>query len=160
MDQRSPLTADGADKAFSKFWHQAFRNNFEGPSRFISHEILHLRRGSLAARYSFIFFVFLISGVLHMASDIGLNVPPSESGAVRFFCTNALGIMLEDVVQETSRSFNGSERPDRLWAKLVGYLWVLMFLSWSAPCWQFPQMRVMNCEDRRLKYGTLRSLVP
>lgn len=144
---------------WGKFWHQTLRNNFEGPSRFIIYKILHLPRGSLLARYSFIFLVFFLSGVLHVVSDIGMNLPPSQSGALRFFCTNAFGIILEDGVQELCRRLNGRKDSNGLWSRTLGYVWVVVFLSWSTACWQYPQMRIMKWEDRLFRYGTLQSVV-
>lgn len=145
---------------WGKFWHQNLRNNLEGPSRFLTHRILRLPRGSLPARYSSIFFTFFLSGTLHIASDIGISVPPSQSGALRFFCTNALAIMLEDGVQELSRRLNGGKSPGGWWSRILGYVWVVVFLSWSTACWQYPQLRIVRREeDRILEFGVLRSAI-
>lgn len=143
----------------SKFWHQNLRNNLEGPSRFMTHNVLRLPRGSLPARYSCIIIVFFLSGMIHIASDIAMNVPLKQSGALHFFATNALGIMFEDGAQETYRRLSGGRVSDRLWSRFLGYVWVVVFLSWSTACWQYPQMRIKRWDDRFLHFRVLGSLL-
>ena len=125
----------------------------------MTYKVLRLRRGSLSARNSFTFFAFFFSGMVHLATDIGMNVPPSQSGALRFFCTNALGIMLEDGVREIYRRLNGGKHPTGVWSRIIGYVWVVIFLSWSTACWKYPQLRTTRWEDRVLEFGVLRSLL-
>lgn len=55
-----------------------------------------------------------------------------------------LGIILEDGVQALYRRVTGRKRVDvtPLWARFVGYLWVLVFLLfWSSPAWHFPMVK-------------------
>lgn len=49
--------------------------------------------------------------------------------------------MLEDGVQETYRHIRGGERA-ALWSRVVGYVWVLAFLSWSTGVWQYPAVLI------------------
>ncbi|KAM0794859.1 membrane bound O-acyl transferase family-domain-containing protein [Usnea florida] len=135
---------------WGKFWHQKFRNDFQGPAKFLTHNILHLKRGSLPARYSTLSFVFFISGLVHFASDLGRNMPPSHSGALRFFCTCALGIMLEDAVQAVYRRLVG--HGGGLGTRIAGYVWTGTFLGWATPCWGYPQLRVWRWEERILGF--------
>lgn len=146
----------------SKFWHQNLQLNLEGPARFATYNVLRLSKGTLIARYTLVFFIFFISGCWHILTDLGSNLPPSQSGALRFFCTQALGIMLEDGAQEFYRrlaSKRQSLKADIL-RKCVGYVWVLAFLSWSTACWQYPAIRIAKREDTVLGWSDLRSLGP
>lgn len=105
------------------------------------------------------FFVFFLSGIMHIASDLGKNVPLRQSGALRFFCTNALGVIFEDGAQEIFRRLNGGKDSGRLWSRVLGYVWVVVFLSWSTACWQYPYSRIMRWEDKILAPDALRSLL-
>ena len=72
--------------------------NVEGPARFITYDVLHIPRGTVTARYVFLFSVFFVSGCIHIGSNFGLGVMPSQSRALRFSMTQAFAIVLEDVV--------------------------------------------------------------
>lgn len=108
-------------------------------------------------RYTFTFFVFLVSGCMHLITDMGASIPISESGALRFFCTQVLGIMLEDGAQEIYRRVRG--KPGSL-TRIVGYLWVLAFLSWSTAAWQYPAILITKKEDVLFRPIAFRSLGP
>ena len=98
-----------------------------------------------------------------MGTDVGWGVMPSQSGALRFFCTQSLGIMIEDVVQEVNRRIRGQRnvsKSEAFWKEAVGYVWVLLFLSWSTAAWQYPAMMTMRREDNVFAMSALRSLKP
>ena len=92
-----------------------------------------------------------------MVTDLGASIPVSDSGALRFFTTQALGIMLEDGVQESFGRIRGGRKPG-LWSRVVGYFWVLAFLSWSTAAWQYPASLITKREDVVLGLSALRSL--
>jgi hypothetical protein len=94
---------------------------------------------------------------MHVVVDSGGAVPMAQSGALRFFCTQALGIIAEDGVQELYRRVFGNQK-SRV-GKAIGYLWVLAFLSWSTPVWVYPVARTMKREDMMLTVNALRPLV-
>lgn len=127
-----------------KFWHQNLQLNLQGPARFITYDVLRLPRTGLIQRYTFTFFVFFVSGCLHTINDMGASIPISDSGALRFFCTQAFGIMFEDGTQEIYRRLGGQSGP---LSRMLGYLWVLAFLSWSTAAWQYPVLLVTKKED-------------
>lgn len=141
----------------SEFWHQNLKISLLGPAKFITYDVLRLPRKGLVQRYTLIFFVFFISGCVHIMSDLGASLPPSESGALRFFCTQALGIMIEDGAQSVYRHIGG--HPGFL-SRTVGYIWVLAFLSWSIPAWQYPAILITKKEDVVFKLSAFRSLGP
>ncbi len=127
----------------SVFWHQNLRAMVEGISQFVTHDVLRLPKRTIVARYSNIFLAFFLSGLIHITSDHGMTLPPGESGAIRFFLTQALGTVLEDAFQAAYYYVSGKNRSARvpLLHKLVGYVWLVLFLSWSTPAWSYPQFR-------------------
>lgn len=63
-----------------------------------------------------------------------------EGGVMKFFCMQALGIWLEEKIQTVYRltsSIKTDESP-KIWARIVGYLWLLVFLVWTTPGWSYP----------------------
>jgi len=66
-----------------------------------------------------------------MLGDLANDLTYAQSGAIRFFTTQALGIMIEDGVQEMWGRSQGR------WKRVVGFLWVWAFLAWTSPCWMF-----------------------
>ena len=72
------------------------------------------------------------------------GLPYRSSGTIQFFCTQAIGIMLEDGIQAVYRLAYGmkrdSVRSSSLGARLIGYCWVVAFLAWSTPVWLYPRL--------------------
>jgi len=70
-----------------------------------------------------------------------------------FFQSFALGIMMEDGVQEIWRRISGTTKADEadedvpLWKKIVGYVWTLSFLCIVAPWYGYP-MALIPIETR------------
>ncbi|KAF7853264.1 hypothetical protein EAF04_010765 [Stromatinia cepivora] len=142
---------------WGKFWHQSIQLNIKGPAEFITHTILQIPRSTFIARYLKIFLAFAVSGAMHIASDYGGGISPRQSGAMTFFCTQALGIMIEDGVQEIWRMMGGKK--NTLFGKTIGIIWTLGFLCWSTPVWVYPVARDMQREDMLLTLGAIEPLV-
>ncbi|KAI9706837.1 MAG: hypothetical protein M1812_008212 [Candelaria pacifica] len=144
-------------------WHQTLRRQLSAFANLFTYSILHLPRGILIARYTHIFFAFFGSGMMHLIADIGGKVRVRDSGCLSFFCAQALGIVLEDGVQEMYRRLRGSSTPGPLEKgamRVLGYAWVVVFLSWSAPAWIYPWLQVARKEDNILSFGNFRSILP
>lgn len=139
------------------FWHQILQLNLRGPARFITYDILRLPRSGLIQRYALNFLVFFLSGCLHVATDMATSIPPNDSGAIRFFSTQALGIMLEDGAQEIFSRLGGKHG---LSSRFLGYVWLVVFLSCSTAVWQYPAILVAKREDIVFRLGSFRSLGP
>lgn len=138
-----------------------FRQPFSSLADFLVHDVLRLTNHRLAARYSKILATFLVSGLLHLAVDLALGMSLSESGSVRFFGTQAIGIALEDGVQAIYRAVQSGKGPHpRAWTKTLGYIWVVAFLAWSTPVWVYPAIRINQggAKDRILPFSVLRLL--
>lgn len=83
--------------------------------------------------------VFVLSGAVHVGMDLGFSVPFGKTGAMWFFTLQAVGMMVEQVVQSvwytlSERKGMGASMVDRM----VGHLWVALFLSATAPVWLIP----------------------
>ena len=142
-----------ADKraCHSKFWHQMYRQTFGGPARYLINDVLHLSRGTLTARYAQILATFFISGLLHLSTDVAIGIAWSESGAMRFFCTQAVGILVEDGVQALYQRVDpkaNRSSPRQKLAKAIGHVWLVCFLAWSTPVWAYPAMRRNHGEPK------------
>jgi hypothetical protein len=66
---------------------------------------------------------------MHIVIDFGGNVAWRESGALQFFCVQALDIVIEDAVQALYQ--NAFSNRSRTLCRIVGFIWVVTFLTWS-----------------------------
>ncbi|KAF7907856.1 hypothetical protein BELL_0449g00010 [Botrytis elliptica] len=142
---------------WSKSWHQNIQLTIKGPAEFVTHSILHIPRSTLIARYLKVLITFAVSGATHVAADYGSGIYPAQSGAMSFFCAQALGIMIEDGVQEIWRLMGGKK--NTLLGKIIGFIWVSVFICWSSPVWAYPFARTMRREDMILTFGALKPLL-
>ena len=126
---------------FRTFWHQCLRRGLNGHADVIADSFLQIRRASLLSRYTRLFLAFLISGLIHHSSDLAMGIPRAEAGSLVLFLLQPLGIMLEDAIQTLTRRVPTSRSLD--WARrVIGYVWVVIFLAWSTPKWFYPQQRL------------------
>jgi len=124
----------------SRVWHQNNREKTTVPAQAIVYDILRLPKESYIGHYLVFFLVFLISGLLHATIDLAAGIPWHDSGAVRFFCTQALGIWIEEVLNALYIGLWQGARPLPRWTGLLGYVWVVLFLSWSWPAYMYPML--------------------
>ncbi|KAJ5355002.1 uncharacterized protein N7496_012214 [Penicillium cataractarum] len=133
-------------KFWGKFWHQFLRGPLTGISNFVTRDVLHLPRPSILERYTNMFVVFLLSGIMHALTDRVQNIPFEYSGALIGFPITLLAIMFEDGVQELWKRFNpsttkkGSSDDDvpPLWQRAVGYVWTLTWLGVASTWYLYP----------------------
>ncbi|OAX78678.1 hypothetical protein ACJ72_07012 [Emergomyces africanus] len=94
--------------------------------------------------YAKLNLVFLISGIAHINADRLLGIPLRDTRCVSLFVRQAWGIMFEDAVQWMYRCITGSkgEGPVKVWHRLVGYVWLVVFALWSMPPWAFSTARM------------------
>jgi hypothetical protein len=121
-------------------------------------------KGSLIGRYTKIFFTFFQSGLLHAIIDYSGGMDLNDSGSLRFFCMQALGIMLEDVVQAVYRYVSGTKRGSKTprWAKVAGYIWIVAFmLFWTTPSWFYPHALATTgeAESKMTTFNVLQYLI-
>ncbi|PGH28362.1 hypothetical protein GX50_08900 [[Emmonsia] crescens] len=98
----------------------------------------------LATIYTKLILIFLISGIAHINSDRILGIPFRDSHSISLFLCQAWGILFEDAVQWMYRCVTGSKGngPVKLWHRLVGYVWLVVFALWAAPGWVFSVLRL------------------
>ena len=149
----------------SNFWQQTIRTKLSSPAHYTTYSLLRLRKGTLLARYTFTFFAFAISGFIHAMEDHGEGIVWQRSGSMRFFCTQAVGIMLEDTVQATYhaavRRWGGADAHfQRLWTRVIGYSWVVIWMVWTSPAWFYPKLQIVTGSesDAILPFSFLRLL--
>ena len=121
-----------------------YRQTFGGPARSLVQDVLHLPQDSLSARYSKILVTFYISGLLHLSTDVAIGIGWGESGAIRFFCMQAVGILIEDSVQALYRRIDPETQrplPRQMLVRMIGFVWLGCFLAWTTPVWAYPAMR-------------------
>ncbi|KAF3391498.1 Acetyltransferase pyr8 [Penicillium rolfsii] len=147
-------------KFWGTFWHQFLRGPFTAVSNFIARDFLHLARPSILERYTNMFIVFLLSGILHVMTDHIQSIPFEYSGAIIHFPITIFGIMFEDGVQELwkrvspSANANSASALEKdsvppLWQRIVGYVWTLLWLS-VVSTWYFHPMRELPTESTTL----------
>ncbi|CAD6446129.1 4e9caf82-547c-4e00-923f-874d61be0b17 [Sclerotinia trifoliorum] len=145
---------------WGKVWHQNLRSLLTGPAAKITYDVLHLSRGSVPARLCSLFITFFLSGVMHSCAGIAAGMSPKQLNVVHFFVTQALGIVVEDFVSLAFSKMMGQKDkkkktgPPSLAQRLIGYLWVAAFMTWSGPVWLYPQA------SRPVLPGTNSSFLP
>jgi hypothetical protein len=125
-------------------WHQILRQSWSSSAGFATYRLLGLKRGGLPGRYLTLALVLFLSGGLHKVYDINAGLDWNESGAMQFFLTQVLGLVLEDWMRAAYHFAVGSDKSvvgPRLWQRVLGSVWVLTFMMWSTPAWTYPIMR-------------------
>ena len=70
----------------------------------------------------------------------------SQGGALRFFLLQAAGITFEDGVP--SRLGNGCNGEKSIASKMIGYIWVFAWFTYSMPIWLNPQVHARTVDER------------
>ncbi|KGO72752.1 TRAPP II complex, TRAPPC10 [Penicillium italicum] len=139
------LDADTVRGFWGKFWHQLLQNPLTSVSAFITQVLLGLRPRSFVQRYMNVFVVFFCSGGLHLALDVVQGIPAQESGAMLFFVTAPLGLVIEDAVKALWKYFSKSNRPGKgipkpLWQRALGLTWSMAWLGVTSTGFFYPQV--------------------
>uniref|UniRef100_P9WEG8 Acetyltransferase fsoF n=1 Tax=Humicola fuscoatra TaxID=112175 RepID=FSOF_HUMFU len=140
--------ARGVRLFWGQFYHQLVRQGCSSIAHYITYFILRFRKdsGSLAARYVFMTLVFAVSGVFHTLSDVSQGIPLGESGAMRFFVLQAIGIMLEDgfqaiVSRRRQSGHHGRGKLERVLGSVSGPVWLVTWLTWTSPGWIYMSLQ-------------------
>ncbi|KAF9884912.1 hypothetical protein FE257_000903 [Aspergillus nanangensis] len=130
------------------FWHQTLRQKSGSPAYYITYSVLGLRKRTTIARYLHLLLTFIISGIIHLlAEEYPCGIDWDRSGTMRFFVTQAFGILLEDLMQ-TGFAFGGSHQSHSCWwSKEVGWVWVALFIFWSSPSHFYPRLQVLDSSN-------------
>ena len=135
----------GRTNYISKFWHQLLQRPLTAVSGFVTGDFLGLSRNSSIQRYTNVFVVFLFSGGLHVVLDVVQGIPAQESGAMLFFATAPLGLMIEDGIKSMWKHVSGSKDqsckgPKPLWQRILGFLWSMAWLGVTSTGFFYPQV--------------------
>jgi len=122
----------------SIFWHQTNARKFSSIAHYTVHQWLNLPRGTLVSRYLRIVLAFLSSGFMHLLDDFASGVKFQDSGAMRFFIAQGLGMVIEDIFYKKYRS-STTVIPKNI-SRVLGYVWVSLYLTWTVPAYIYPMM--------------------
>ncbi|KAH7385344.1 membrane bound O-acyl transferase family-domain-containing protein [Phaeosphaeria sp. MPI-PUGE-AT-0046c] len=122
------------------FWHQTNTRKFSSIAHYTTHVLIGLPRGTVIARYFRIVVAFMCSGFMHLLDDRAAGISVSDSGAMRFFLTQGLGLILEDCVLKLYGRCPSCMQISRGTARIIGFAWVLVFLTWSVPVYMYPML--------------------
>jgi hypothetical protein len=85
---------------------------------------------------------------MHVMIDFSAGISLQQSGAVQFFVTQAIGMIVEDAVMALWVWYYGTQTQTKSWQRVLGYVWVAGFMVWSAPVYLYPMMwRVIMGEN-------------
>ncbi|KAK2008697.1 hypothetical protein LZ32DRAFT_621227 [Colletotrichum eremochloae] len=143
----SPLKASSMRRFWSHFWHQNFRKWLTSHADAISDKVFHIPRRTKMSVYTRLWLVFLLSGICHVSSDLGMGMSFSEAGSLSTFLLQPVGIILEDLFQG---SLGKIIRLPTAAKRVLGFTWVLAFLSYSSPTWFYAQQRVAGSSGELL----------
>ena len=141
-----------------------------GLATVITTHLLRISPNSQLSRYTQLFMTFFISGFIHALTEIAQGMDFWQSGAIRFFVTQALGILLEDIIRAQWSLIRSSRKERSISTTSVrtlpwlGYLWVFLFMVWSTPVWIYPAIAANRGEEKDLILpfsivGTIHGLV-
>ncbi|KAF2117132.1 membrane bound O-acyl transferase family-domain-containing protein [Lophiotrema nucula] len=127
---------------WGKVWHQLLRRPLTSVSSSLVHGLLCIPQKSLLGGTLTLILSFALSGALHTAAGVASGMSLAELGVFRFFCTQALGVIIEQaaiaaVSRSRGKELRGAKPPIPM--KMLGYAWVAVFMAWSGPAWIYPQ---------------------
>ncbi|EFR01714.1 hypothetical protein MGYG_04717 [Nannizzia gypsea CBS 118893] len=150
-------------RAWAISWHQFNAAKFASVSSFIVQRVLRISRGTQVYRYARLVTIFAISALLHILGDVAAGISFSSSGAVRFFATQAFGIIIEDIIVSIYCNFLVKDKSHKyhLLEKCVGFLWVGIFMAWSSPSYIYPMLYRVNSgqNDSIIPFSIMRNLM-
>ncbi|KAI9785891.1 MAG: hypothetical protein M1839_008157 [Geoglossum umbratile] len=115
---------------WGRTWHQLLRRPVSSFGR-SAVRLLGFRKGTNASSYTQLYAGFVVSALIHTAATF--FIARRDTGDMRFFISQAVAITLEDVVIATAVRL-GLQSAGWL-GKIIGYLWVIAWLSYSLRGW-------------------------
>ncbi|KAF9444042.1 hypothetical protein P691DRAFT_737046 [Macrolepiota fuliginosa MF-IS2] len=141
---------------WSRVWHQLIRR----PLISITNTILPPTWGARGGVYDIfrLFALYFVSGVIHAAGEyMMLNAFSFES--LLFFALQPIAIIFEKTV--LLRLFGNPKSPNNL-ERILGFLYVLMWFTWTGPLFLDPMIRGGMFEDEKgtLGHTVVHSVLP
>ncbi|KAJ0415692.1 membrane bound O-acyl transferase family-domain-containing protein [Aspergillus carlsbadensis] len=151
---------------WGRFWHQAFRSFLTSNADYVMATIARARLAlppslscgtnkatrsttsvtsptSITSRYARYTLCFLISGTIHHLFDLGMQIPRTDTGALKVFLLQPLAFAAEDIAAYFSTRYSILARDtdtDIAVRRGIGYLWVVGFSAWTWRAWTFPML--------------------
>lgn len=127
-----------------RFWGRTYHQNFRRCTAAVGKgccRLLGLKPGSWASSYTQLYVGFATSGFMHCVGDLVVN-PMLFGTSFPFFIAQAVAISLEDAAIGVARRIGLQSRyPAHLW-RMLGYAWVVLWFSVSAPWFIAASLRV------------------
>ncbi|PIL29222.1 hypothetical protein GSI_09271 [Ganoderma sinense ZZ0214-1] len=131
---------------WGRTWHQMTRGHLSACGKTVA-SALGFKKGTNGSAYAQLYTAFVISGMFHSFGDVSLGAPMGKS--MPFFLWQAVVITFEDSVIAAARRLGvgsvavkeGKEGSPPWWARVFGYVWVSVWLSYSVRLyvsWSFP----------------------
>ncbi|KAL5001708.1 membrane bound O-acyl transferase family-domain-containing protein [Aspergillus recurvatus] len=122
-------------RLWGQAWHQTLRRPLASNATFLA-TLVGLAPKSTGAHWIRVLISFVESGIIHSACDMGFGIPFEKSGGLAFFTLQILGLFLESLFQSIAArmGFRTDGRPSRV----IGYVWVCVFMLWTTPLWVNP----------------------
>jgi Membrane bound O-acyl transferase family len=139
----SPLDAYSVARFWGVFSHQLHAHKLSSLSSFLVFGTLKLKPRTQLLRLALLASTFMISGLMHLDIDLTAGISMKDSGAMRFFCLEAVGIFLGGVVTKVYRSTMPRSRGGRVVERIFGRAWVAVWLAWLTPGYYYPLLRVV-----------------
>ncbi|KAF9497176.1 hypothetical protein BDN71DRAFT_643949 [Pleurotus eryngii] len=140
--------ADGytLQRFWGRSWHQIHRRKFLAHAGFITRDLLGLPERSTSAAIIKLYTSFFVSALIHAGGDYACLRHNSAAktryfgggGSIPFFLLQALAIHVESMAIAGFRTMERAwldqgMRRGRKALKLIGYLWVWVWLTWTVP---------------------------
>lgn len=108
--------------------------------------------GTNLSSYTQLYTAFFVSGLIHLGADYTV-MRHLTIFSPRFFLLQAVAITLEDFIQWCTKS----ARSKIGWtSKAVGYLWVIVWFTWSGPLWvDYMSKNGQSSQDAGAVFGKL-----
>lgn len=144
----NPLKVHSIRSFWGVFWQ-----NIGSPSqltygRFVTRNLLGLKSKGTADKSFLAFFVFMVSGTVHAATNrMTRNTAPVDDiyGDMVFLLSNFAGGLLEVLVQQAvstrlkmNKGKEDSGSAHSIVCRAFGFFWVFVFFYTIVPPWQFP----------------------
>lgn len=147
----NPSEAYTMRRFWGKFWHRGAVRPLASVSRAIASRLLGSK---LSRRYDgqvCAFGIFAISGIYHSACSWVLGDRCGWKDELWFFLMNFLVCATERLLlcygKLASQKLGLAWTPSTVVRRTLGYVWVVCFLCWLVPKWQYPKVNCAIIDD-------------
>lgn len=130
------------------FWHRLHVAPFTilMPTYLNSHHIQHILHGNLHLKGSRVavimkalkaLWIFLLSGICHVAANFAMMRKGNTREEIRFFLSNYMLCFMETIVERTVRGKSRQPTISSIWIRLLGYGWIFAVFFCLVPAWQY-----------------------